>query len=62
MNAPITDDYVERLSEAEDKLEAAHRRIENLESIVVTKLLEDPSKKEAEKIETSEIIAKKIPK
>ena len=62
MNAPVADDYVTRLNEAEDALEAANRRIENLESIVVTRLLEDPSKKEKVGIEASEIIAQSTPR
>jgi len=58
----VPDDYVARLVEAEDKLENAHRRIENLEAIVVTRLLEDPSEKEIVKVDLSETIAQNIPK
>ncbi len=62
MNAPVTDNYVARLAETEDALEAAQRRIENLESIVVSRLLEDPSAKEAIDIEASEMIAQSASK
>ena len=62
MKAPITDDYVERLAEAEDALETAQRRIENLESIVVNRLLEDPSAKEKVEIQSSDLIAQSISK
>ncbi len=58
MNAPLTDEYVARLSEAEDELAAARRRIKNLESIVVNRLLDDPSGKEKIEIEASEVIAR----
>lgn len=57
MDAPLADEYVARLNETEDALEAAHRRIENLESIVVSRLLEDPSRKETVNLEASEMIA-----
>ena len=57
MDAPLADEYVTRLNETEDALEAAHRRIENLESIVVSRLLEDPSRKETVNLEASEMIA-----
>ncbi len=62
MNAPITDDHVARLLEAEDAIESAQRRIENLESIVVSRLLEDPSEKETVNIETPEMIAQSASK
>ena len=47
-----------RLIEAEDALAAAQRRIENLETIVVTRLLEDPSSRDGVvKADASELIA-----
>lgn len=57
VSAPLADEYAARLNEAENQLEAAKQRIENLESIVVTQLLEDPSKKGKVEIEASEMIA-----
>ncbi len=57
VSSPVVEEYVARLTEAEDQLESAKQRIENLESIVVTRLLEDPSKKEKLDIEASEMIA-----
>lgn len=40
-----SEDHTARLIEAEDALAAAQRRIENLETIVVNRLLEAPSSK-----------------
>ena len=52
------EDHTMRLIEAEDALAAAQRRIENLETIVVTRLLEDPTSKDgAVKADASELIA-----
>lgn len=53
-----TEDHAMRLIEAEDALAAAQRRIENLETIVVTRLLEDPSSRDGVvKADASELIA-----
>jgi len=57
----VSHDYEARLTEAEDALETAQKRIENLESIVVSRLLEGPSKKDSIQIEASELISKNIP-
>ena len=62
MSDPLTEEHAIRLDEAEDALEAAQRRIENLESIVVARLLEAPPTKDTIKIEASELIASKQPK
>lgn len=52
------EDHAARLIEAEDALAAAQRRIENLETIVVTRLLEDPSSRDGvEEADPSELIA-----
>lgn len=60
MKNPVSHDYEIRLAETEDALEVAQKRIENLESIVVSKLLEDPSNKDSIKIEASETISQNI--
>ena len=55
---PHTEDHIARLIEAEDALTAAQQRIENLETIVVTRLLEAPSSKDgAVEADPSELIA-----
>lgn len=59
MNAPLTDDYVTRLTEAEDALESAKRRIENLESIVVNQLVGDSSAQETLNVDATKFIAQK---
>lgn len=57
MKAPMTDDYAARMTEVEDALESAQRRIENLESIVVTRLVEDPSTQDTLNVDTPEFVA-----
>ena len=61
MKNSVSHDYELRLAEAEDALEIAQKRIENLESIVVSRLLDDPSNKDSIKIEASEMISQNIP-
>ncbi|MCY4171746.1 MAG: hypothetical protein OXE59_05870 [Bacteroidetes bacterium] len=56
----LPDEYENRLAQTEDELEVAKQRIENLESIVVSKLLDDPSKKEAISIDESDLIQRKV--
>ncbi len=52
------EDHTARLIEAEDALAAAQRRIENLETIVVNRLLEAPSSKDGVvEADPSELIA-----
>jgi len=55
----LPEEYETRLAQTEDELEVAKQRIENLESIVVSKLLDDPSKKESVKINETDLIAQK---
>ena len=56
--SPHAVDQSARLIEAEDALAAAQRRIENLETIVVTRLLEAPSSNDGvEEADPSELIA-----
>ena len=56
--SPRTEDHTARLIEAEDTLAAAQRRIENLETIVVNRLLEAPSSKDGVvEADPSELIA-----
>jgi hypothetical protein len=53
-----TEDHSARLIDAEDALVAAQRRIENLETIVVNRLLEAPSSKDGvAEADASELIA-----
>ncbi len=56
----MPDEYETRLAQTEDELELAKQRIENLESIVVSKLLDDPTSKESVEIEESELLAQKV--
>ena len=56
--SPHTEDQTARLIEAEDALAAAQQRIENLETIVVTRLLEAPSSNDGVvEADPSELIA-----
>ena len=56
--SPHAEEHMARLIEAEDALAAAQRRIENLETIVVTRLLEAPSSKDGVvEADPSELIA-----
>ncbi len=56
--SPHAEEHMARLIEAEDALAAAQRRIENLETIVVTRLLEAPSSRDGVvEADPSELIA-----
>ena len=62
VGSSYTEDHTARLIETEDALAAAQRRIENLETIVVTRLLEAPSSKDGVvEADASELIAQNTP-
>lgn len=62
VGSSYTEDHTARLIETEDALAAAQRRIENLETIVVNRLLEAPSSEDGVvQADASELIAQNTP-